>query len=231
MTVEADGTPHALILSGAGRYADPWHPFEQTSAQLAGILKTSGFQVEIDSRVDERMSNLGEPDLLVVNIGNPAAPDQGRDLSTRRGLLRYLESGRPLLAIHVSATSLTAVPEWEDILGGIWVRGTTMHPDYGNAEVHIAPTEHPIIDGLHNFTTLDERYTHLRTARDIVTLATHSHEGSEHPLLWTNNYGSSRVVYDALGHDDRSYESPEHREIIARAARWLIGGLRFDLAD
>jgi type 1 glutamine amidotransferase len=33
------------------------------------------------------------------------------------------------------------------------------------------------------------------------------------------------VIYDALGHDERSYDSPGHREIIARAARWLVADL------
>jgi hypothetical protein len=30
-------------------------------------------------------------------------------------------------------------------------------------------------------------------------------------------------VYDALGHDGASYDSPEHRAIVANAAAWLLG--------
>jgi len=30
-------------------------------------------------------------------------------------------------------------------------------------------------------------------------------------------------VYDALGHDARSYDSPEHAEILRRSIRWLAG--------
>ena len=34
--------PHALVVSGAGRHADPWHPFPGTSAALADALGRRG---------------------------------------------------------------------------------------------------------------------------------------------------------------------------------------------
>ena len=223
--------PRALILSGAGRYADPWHPFDQTSARIAAVLGAEGFDVEVATDVDSRMAELGDsdghvvPDLVVVNIGEPGTPDAQAEARGRAGLLDYLASGGPLLVMHVSSTSLDGVPEWEQIVGGIWVRGTTMHPDFGLARIHVYPERHPIVAGIQDFSVLDEEYTYLRTDPKLVPLATHRHDGDEHPLIWAREYGRSRVVYDALGHDERSYDSPEHRLIIARAARWLIGAL------
>jgi len=242
---------HALILSGAGRYADPWHPFPETSPRLAELLEAAGFAVEIDEAVDARLGSLGDgpapaaarptnggadpdaadaapaPDLLVANFGNPgpASDDAERaaDALTRAGLLAHLAAGRPLLAVHVASTSLPAVPEWKAILGGIWVRGTTMHPPRGEARIHVYPDRHPIVAGLADFTLHDERYSHMRTADDLVPLADHEHDGLRHPLLWARAYGDARVAYDALGHDADSYDSPEHRTIVTRTARWLAG--------
>jgi type 1 glutamine amidotransferase len=219
----------ALILSGAKRYGDPWHPFAQTSARIGDILRGEGFEVEISEDVDARLAGLGgpqAPDLLVVNVGDPALtdpehPETEAEEDGRDGLLAYLANGRPLLAMHVSSTSLHGVPEWEDILGGIWVRGTTMHPDYSRARIRVYPERHPITAGLADFEVDDERYTYLRTAADLVPLATHDHEGDEYPLVWARTYGDARVVYDALGHDSASYDSATHRSIIANAARWL----------
>ena len=37
----------AIILSGAGRYADPWHPYAETSARLAELAATAGYDVEV----------------------------------------------------------------------------------------------------------------------------------------------------------------------------------------
>jgi type 1 glutamine amidotransferase len=224
---------HALILSGAGRYADPWHPFAATSSRIADILRGEGIEVEISEDVDARLAALADgeagsaPDLLVLNIGDPALtdpehPQPEAERLARTGLLAHLAAGRSLLAMHVSSTSLRGVPEWEDILGGVWVRGTTMHPDYSRARIHVYPERHPIVAGLTDFEVEDERYTYLRTAPDLVPLATHEHDGAEFPLLWARSYGDARVVYDALGHDEASYESDAHRAIVAAAARWLL---------
>ena len=232
----------AVVLSGTGRFADQWHPFAETSARLAAIAQAAGFAAEVASP-DERLADLSDAQLVVVNIGAPSAADPGRDVAGRRGLLDYLKRGGPALILHVSATSLPAVPEWESVIGGIWVRGTTMHPDYGLARVHVGPGRHPIVAGLGDFELLDERYSYLRVARDVVPLATHEHDGIEHPLLWARTWpapapdaaaapraaaagtSGARIVYDALGHDGRSYDSPEHVQILRRAIRWLAGEL------
>jgi hypothetical protein len=222
-----------VVLSGEGRFADPWHPFADTSARLSEIVQAAGFDVEI-AGPDDRMADLDDARLVVVNIGAPSAGDPERDAAARRGLLGYLRRGAPLLVMHVSSTSLPTMPEWEDILGGLWVRGTTMHPDYGLSRICVYPQRHPIVARVGDFDLYDERYSYLRVAADLVPLATHWHDGIEHPLLWARTYAApangpssdtapARVVYNALGHDGRSYDSPVHREILARAVRWLVG--------
>ena len=37
----------AVILSGSGRYADPWHRYDETSAALAGIIAGVGYRVDV----------------------------------------------------------------------------------------------------------------------------------------------------------------------------------------
>jgi uncharacterized protein len=219
----------ALILSGSGRYADPWHPFAETSARLADILRGQGLDAEISGEVDARMAALAtpvdDPELLVLNIGDPAhtgTPDPEAEAAGREGLLAHLARGRPLLVSHVSSTSLRGVPEWEAILGGVWVRGTTFHPDYGRATILVHPERDAIVAGLDDFTVDDERYTDLRIDPAVVALASHDHDGREHPLMWARHHGDAKVFYDALGHDAASYEAPTHREILERAIRWLI---------
>ena len=64
--------PTALILSGAGRYADPWHPFPETSARLAALAQESGWRTVITEDIDQQLaSGLDEYDLLIVNAGDP----------------------------------------------------------------------------------------------------------------------------------------------------------------
>lgn len=226
-----------LLLSGAGRYSDPWHPFAETSARVADALRDAGLDVTVSDEVDAALARLGDdaPDLLVLNIGaadgplaagvEEAPPDAVRDAACRDGLLAHLGAGRPLLALHVSSTSLGFIPEWESILGGIWVRGTTMHPDYDRAHIHVETDVHPIVAGIGDFDTDDERYSWMRVDPAVRALAWQEHDGVQHPLLWTHTFEGARVVYDALGHDAASYNSPEARELVTRSARWLLGQL------
>jgi len=220
---------HALVLSGAGRYADPWHPFAQTSACLAEILAGCGVTATIVTDVDEAMTRLDGVDLLVVNAGDSSrndgpAPDlTAPDLTAARaGFAAGLERGIAVLGTHTAAASLTDYPGWEGVLGGRWLPGQSMHPPIGPTRITLFTDRHPLLAGLADFDTFDERYSHLRVAPDVVPLAAHTLDGVEHPLLWARTIGASRVVYSALGHDARAYASPELRELLARAIRWLI---------
>jgi uncharacterized protein len=60
-----------LIISGAGCYSDPWHPFADTSRRLGNIIGGLGHEVTISEAVEQALAEPGEPDLIVVNIGNP----------------------------------------------------------------------------------------------------------------------------------------------------------------
>ena len=69
---------------------------------------------------------------------------------------------------------------------------------------------------------LDERYSYLETRPDVTVLYDHHFEDGRHPLVWAREAGPGRVVYDALGHDVTSYDSPGHRALLERSIRWLL---------
>lgn len=224
---DADSPRHALILSGTGRYADPWHPFAETSTALAGLLQEAGFRVQTADDVDATLAALAVPDgaapeLLVVNVGLPRDGKSSPETpEASAGLRRWLGDGRPMLVSHVSATSFLDFPEWEGALGGRWIRGTSMHPEYGRASIRVRRKSGALVEGIADFELPDERYSYLRTTPAITVHATHAFDGFEHPVMWSLDRGPGRTFYDALGHDAASYESPEHRELLLRAVAWL----------
>jgi uncharacterized protein len=212
-----------LIISGAGCYSDPWHSFADTSQRLAKIISVLGHDVTVSEAVEQALAEPGEPDLIVVNIGNPReARPQSRIDAAERGLERHLQRGGALLGIHVSATSLTTMSGWSEMLGGHWVRGRTMHPKQDLATILVRARAHPIVRDLADFTVFDERYSYLHTNPDITVLCVHQTEGQLHPIVWARESGLARVVYDGLGHDTRSYESPGHVELLRRVVGWLL---------
>jgi type 1 glutamine amidotransferase len=209
-----------VLISGAGDYADPWHPFDTTASLLAAILEPVAGAVAVRTDVDEALAEqTGATDLLVVSIGDagPGTPTE----AARTGLRRHLEAGGPLLVLHVSVTAFPDWPDWEAIVGGRWVQGTTFHPEKGIVAVRIDPG-HPIAAGLRDFVSEDEAYTALRARAGVILLAHHDFDGSAHPLGWAHRYGEAPVVYLALGHDGGAYDAEGTRELVRRSARWLL---------
>ncbi|NQX12684.1 ThuA domain-containing protein [Microbacteriaceae bacterium VKM Ac-2855] len=221
----------ALILSGEGRYADPWHPFAETSAHLAQLLQECGIHPTLESDVDGALRRFRDPDawpdLLVVNVGEPrdgyGSPAGSDELD---GLDSILRGSVPLLAVHVSATSFTNCESWESAMAGRWVRGTTMHPAYGTVEGRLeGSSDHVILHGLDDFTVEDEAYSYLRVTAGATVLVRHELDGIGHPLVWVRERDvlhSSRSAYDALGHDSASYRSAMHRQLLKRTIHWLL---------
>ena len=207
----------SLILSGGGAYADPWHPFAATSERIAGILAVLGHHVEISELVADRVADLDGWDLIVVNAASGPEADT---CAAQAGLMAALDRGLGVLAIHVGACTLLRLPEWESVTGAAWTTGS-MHPKAGPCRIITYPGRHPICAPVADFDITDERYAYLRTAPDIVPPAAHQHAGELHPLLWAGIQQKARIVTDLLGHDERSYDSPEHCQLISRAARWL----------
>lgn len=217
---------NAIILSGADRYDGKWHDHAATSQRIAEILGEIGIDARIRSTHPRAFAELDGADLLVVNAANGAAcTDDADDEAWADAFARleaYRRSGRPLLAFHLSSAAFKEYPGWRPWLGGEWIVGTSMHPPISQATVTVATDAHPIVAGLAEIAVFDEMYSYLEMEPANVVLATHTYEGTDHPIAWAREDDGRRVVFNALGHDIRSYDSPDHIAFLQRAAIWLV---------
>jgi type 1 glutamine amidotransferase len=215
--------PRSLVLSGGGKFADPWHRFARTSARLADVLWSLGHHVEVTDFVSDRVADLAHFDLIVVNAAAGPGLSAAEQDAARDGLRAALDRGVGVLAMHVGVGALLRLPQWEAVTGAAWVEGQSGHPPLGPARVQTHQDRHPIVGSVPDFDVTDERYTGLRLAPGLVPLATHRHQGRQYPLVWARDLGRTRVVADTLGHDPRSYDSAGHRRLLTHAVRWLTG--------
>jgi type 1 glutamine amidotransferase len=220
----------ALVLSGG-----VGHDFDLTSSLLAGVLGEAGFETDVVDLADgfARLRH-ARPDLFVVNalrwrmLVERFAPQRERwayesDPEDRQLVEEFVAGGGGLLGIHTAPICFDDWDGWRDLLGARWDWDTSHHPPYGPAKVNVRTDAHPLVAGITDFEVEDEIYGFMDVAGDVDGLAFAPHGGRDHPLLWAREVGRGRVVYDALGHDGRVYESPEHRRILRRAALWATG--------
>ncbi len=214
---------HALIASGAGRYADPWHPFPQTTPLLADILRAADFDVSVDDDVDRALVDLNGVDLLVVNAGDPWREDaEPVAAPSNAGLEAAVAQGLGILAMHCAVASLRDYASWASLIGAVWLPTVSYHPPLGDTTV--TGLKMPDGSAIPDFDLTDERYCRLQQIGPRQVVAEHPGDNSPEPAAWIREHSRTRIAVDVLGHDERSYASPGHRDLLQRLVRWATRG-------
>ena len=207
----------ALVFTGGGDYTDPWHPYAESSEQVAEVIRSWGADLEVTGSVHDAVEALADhPDLFVVNAG--AGPDpHPSDAVLAAAATRHVDDGGILLVVHLSTGLFPGDDAWEDLIGARWIWDESGHPPRGEFVVEIE--DDPLVAGIADFSIVDESYARLRLRDGSRVLAAHRNDpdGMRHPLLWTRSRDRGTVVVDLLGHDALSFESPGHRALLERA--------------
>ena len=216
---------NALILSGGVA-----HPYEATSEQLREILSGAGIQSEVTEDLDVLASpRMEEFELVVLNCvrwtcdQTPQWRDEWRYLmpeGNREGMIHHLESGRGVLALHAATICFDDWPEFKRIIGGWWEWGHSGHAPYARHRMRVHRNSHPIVQGVPDFSIMDELYTDPRVLEPVNPAITAEWESRTHPILWTRRYGRGRVCYCALGHGIESFENEQFQQLIVRSSLW-----------
>ena len=224
-----------LVISG-GR-----HPYEESTPVLERFLKGAGHDITVteDPSVLANAPDLNSYDALVFNTRRENIPDFGEwalSSSEQNGMKDFISSGKGFVCLHISTCLPGGWPEYHDITGGGWISGTSFHPPYGRFTVNISNSGHPGVNGVAEFDTDDELYMGLAiTEGNDVFLTGHTENGTHpwgpdrapkdmpggtFPLGWTRRYGQGKVFTLLLGHDGKSFGSPEFQQIVLNGVNW-----------
>lgn len=224
-----------LVISG-GR-----HPYEESTPILESFLKGAGHDVTVteDASPLADGSAMSGYDALVFNTRRENVPDFGDwtlSESQMQGLKDYVSGGGGFVCIHIATCVAAAWPEYHDITGGGWISGTSYHPPYGEFTVNVSQAGHPGASGIADFSTNDELYMNLaiKDGNDVFITGTAEDgtwpwgpdrnpthmPGGTYPLGWTRKYGDGNVFVLLLGHDGRSFETPEFQKLVLNGVDW-----------
>ena len=236
------GKVRVLILSGRNN-----HDWRTTTPFLRKILVDSG---RFDVRVEEEPAGVTEVtlaayDALVLDYDGPRLGE-----AAEKAVEYLVASGKGLVAVHAASYAFAGLevlgdnhvrtgivepawPKYLQMLGGWW---TEEPPRTGHAPRHcfsvkLIDPDHPVTRGMkESFTVSDELYHSHRMAAGVHVLATAFDDPSnggtakDEPMIWTNQYGSGRVLYTALGHDVAAMQEPGFVATFARGTEWAATG-------
>ncbi|HSJ68184.1 MAG TPA: ThuA domain-containing protein, partial [Anditalea sp.] len=230
-----DKSSKALILTG-NNY--PGHPWEETTPLIKeAIEERSPIHVDVSYNIEDLgQYKLEDYDLLILNYANWEDPT-GLSEASKKAFTNYLSGGGGLMVIHFANGAFhyslpgaeeSDWPEYREIVRRVWDHHSdSEHDNYGKFTVNITSHQHPITSGIDDFETMDELYFNQKGEKPITPLLSGKSEitGDEEPLAWIYNYGEGKVFQTVLGHDEKSFQSPEFRKILRNAAMWTGGQL------
>lgn len=145
------------------------------------------------------------------------------DLPKVTALVEFVEAGGGLVGIHVASWTFPTSVLYEDLLGG---RALGHGPVAEFSQIY-PETDPPILAGLEPYVSEDEPYSHKNLRPDIKVLSWRDPVSAgeiatnyREPYTWIRTQGLGRVFYHAGGHDQRTWDQPGYRELLARGVRW-----------
>jgi uncharacterized protein len=193
----------------------PWHPLEPVRQELEAILG-GDFELECTEDYDRFHSlNHRETPLCISYTDcwkKTLTPEQSE------GVIRFVEDGGGLLAIH-NGISIAGLPELKELVGGRFIT----HPPYQTLQYYGTASDHPLLDGVGDFTLEEEPYFfELEHSAACQVIMEYAFEGSRYPAAWAYERGQGHVVYLQPGHHAPSFRPTSYRRLILNSARWAI---------
>lgn len=210
--------PSALFVAGG------WNghtPFESANL-IASLLQAEGYTTEISDTLDIFLDTdkLRTFDVIVPTwTMGEITPQQ------EQGLLSAVESGVGVAGWHgTMGDSFRNSSQYQFMVGGQFVA----HP--GNIieyTVNITRHDHPITQGLQDFSIRSEQYyLHVDPSNDVLATTRVSGdsvawvEGTLMPVTWTRRWGQGKVMYCSIGHTVADFDVVEALEMVKRGLIW-----------
>ncbi|ANY76205.1 hypothetical protein BBD41_28525 [Paenibacillus ihbetae] len=191
-----------------------WHPLGPVAKELEKILDGE-FRLTVSTNYED----LSSLDTHQFDACISYADSWNRPLTSEQiaGLLKYVAGGGGLLAIH-NGISLAGRYELLQVIGAKFVT----HPPYQPLHFHRTTLEHPLLQGVENFTLEEEPYRFefdSYTPRNVFL--EYEHEGKRWPSAWEQKYGLGKVVYLHPGHRENVIKADPIKQIIINSVRWI----------
>jgi type 1 glutamine amidotransferase len=178
--------------------------------------------VRYTSSIESVLDQLPEVDVLYLSNNQPMTDPRLRD-----AIFQFVNRGKGLVLAHAATWyNWKDWPEYNQKLVGGGSRG---HEKYGNFDVSIVNSEHPITRDVteKQFNLQDELYRMTPDSAGagitVLARATVPNTSTTYPLLWVTNSQKGRIVGFTLGHDAQAHDRPVYQQLLRNAIKWASG--------
>jgi type 1 glutamine amidotransferase len=152
----------------------------------------------------------------------------------RKALTDFVSGGGGFLGVHSATDTFYQWPEYSRLVGG-WF---DQHPWHQSVKIDVADPYNLLVAPLGRELTLFDEIYQIRdfdaagsqvllrldpASVDLGRENVHRHPYGW-PLAWTRAYGSGRVFYSALGHEEGVWRDARFQTLLHNAVLWAING-------
>ncbi len=192
------------------------HPFASCAQIFKGAVEQTGrFAVE----VTEDRAALADPShydaVVMYTVGGEMSRDQ------EQGVVNYVRGGKGLLAIHCANAEMDEFKDYGEMVGTAFVK----HGPIADFTVETDGDAGDILPRLSpSFSVTDEFYQcELRTQAPLRPFQSAVWQFERYNMGYVRDYGEGRVMYTALGHDERTFRHPDFQDLVYKGLRYVCG--------
>ncbi len=213
-----------LVVGGHGYDKKNLH------AMLADFPNATFEEISIPEKQDMLKPGLSkEYDVLVFHDQSffELSDEQKENLEKLWG-----EEGIPTVMLHHALISHPEFPLFRELYGAQYllkdteINGRTykassyLHPT--DVSIYIVEREHPITQGVKDFTINDEVFKNVYYNPHIDVLARTDHPEGDAPVLWTHQYKKTPVFGMIQGDAGGAFGNPNYRKLFYQGVRYIV---------
>ena len=217
---------------------DHYHPGQTVKDGLAP-LKEKGYRFDfVDDGLDVKPEMLKDYSVVILSKCDEATPDNRVSWETaelQQAFVDYIENGGGIITIHCGLVSGMDTQVLHGLIGAKF----KTHPNNSLVTVE-AVKNHPVTEGVSQFTELDEHYYIELLADDVdILMASYSPPQGEvekyetepyfnypakiEPSCFVRTQGKGRSCVLASGHHLKVWHNPNFQRLLDNSLRWCAG--------
>ena len=154
----------------------------------------------------------------------------------KQALVNFVRDGGGFLGVHSATDTFYQWPEYGKLIGGYF----DQHPWHQGVRIDVADRSDPLVaflgasiaisDEIYQIRDFDSAGSHVLLRLDPSSVDLTRDNVHRHPygwpLAWTRAYGSGRVFYTALGHEEAVWRDARYQTLLRNAVLWAAGRSR-----